>query len=444
MAKKQSKTEVSLFDFYESTTEGVFDKSYHPYKAFPIKKIKAFKLPKSNFKKIPEGYFFADAPEKVPSFVPPDASIDNALFKCKKLNFVPAPNSYLQNNDPHNPERYPAAISKDNKFLFTVWTLDDNWNMVRVTNSHTHINIPVDIPIPRWWYAPAFRFGFVSMCTEQQDFFPLPPQYGMGAGIPFNRYVNVLLQREVQNQRMEYAILKIGVNNSDQHTTFLPYFAWGFEQLLVSGTGDLVLKLYDIESQPGMMYAVGHVKKKNGGEAVRLFRLKDRIVQDSVDVLTLSGKVGQQYAKVSIDHAYYNKSGKTRITVLVNSRVYVVDANEQSMTLASGFDLVSANTSQQEWTDIAANCGQVLIQRNGQTESAAYNADKEDITMFNYTTGAFQSSLYGKKPKQKVHIEGMAISNPNGILSNNPPLTGIFTGSIVSTSIKSIFLFNMA
>ena len=63
MAKKQSKTEVSLFDFYESTTEGVFDKSYHPYKAFPIKKIKAFKLPKSNFKKFLK-VIFSQTPRK--------------------------------------------------------------------------------------------------------------------------------------------------------------------------------------------------------------------------------------------------------------------------------------------------------------------------------------------------------------------------------------------
>lgn len=444
-------TPVKLFDLYESFTDAFSTKNAKavPYKQYPMYKQKDFSLPKYPGKEVPEAYFID--PVKIPTTVETGNFVDHPFFKCPALSLVDSQGVHIPLNETFVAEWLGCCYSRNNAFLFTVWyDAQSDFNYLRVFNTRTWLRVGnFDIPIPKNAYVgnDKYPFGYVSMCADQQDFLPFPQQQvpSLGEGISTNRYVNVLMQRQyIQPGRglaVDYSIFKIGVSNDGQRVLPLPYYPWGFENTLVpANTPEVMRFLYDIESMPdGIVYLVGLVLLPTQEQAIRLFKVKAGVVESYRDVQVEPNKTQILKARLTIDHAKYNKNGKVTIVVMIGNRVHVIDEKKDgSFTPVSDFMLPMAKKGYNEWKDIIANCGNLLVQNHG-AEVSDIGVKNNDIALFDYNSGQFRSSLFSNSNDAgNDNILGISLSHPNGF-SNNPPLNGIYTTKDRRSTKKMVF-----
>lgn len=433
-------TPVKLFDLYEGFTDAFSKKNAKavPYKQYPMYKQKDFSLPKYPGKEVPEAYFID--PVKIPTTVETGNFADHPFFKCPALSLVDSQGTHIPLAETYTPDWLGCCYSKSNEFLFTLWYDNQTqWNYLRVASTRTWLRVGNYIPIPKNAYIDnvPYPFGYVSMCADQQDFLPFPPQMepSLGEGIATNRYVNILMQRQYMHPGRglvaDYSIFKIGVSNDGQRVITLPYYPWGFESTLVpANTPEQIRNLYDIESMPGgVVYLVGLVLLPTQEKSIRLFKVKAGVVESFLDIQVVPFKHTLKAPRLAIDHAKYNKNGKVSIVVMIGDQVHVVEEKQDdSFVPVNNFTLPSAPGGKNEWKDIIANCGNLLVQNHGAAVSDI-GVKANDIALFNYTSGEFRSALLSNSNNSGHEmIYGISLSHPNGF-SNNPPLNGIFTAS---------------
>lgn len=450
-------TPVKLFDLYESFTDAFSKKNIPvPFKQYSLNSKKEFSLPKQKFPHIPDSYFL-DPPD-INWNRPGGLTIDHPLMKCPVQEFDNWDNLYTE-NDEITPEKLSCAVSKNNAFIFIRRQFDHNWDFIEVLNSLTLASIGQKIPIPRSWSTSSvtFGFGFVNMCADQQDFMAFPPGLDVptGSGIPTNRYINILLHREIQSGLMpliQYFIMKLGVSSNGSRVIALPMYMWGFEQILVSA-GERLLQLHDIECMPNQeIYLAGVVLLPSNQYVVRVSRIKQGVVENYVDIRSQPynfSKPTKYEVRISIDHAKYHKTGKISIVVLAENEIYVLTQKPDGvMSESSHFTLPVEKEKSDEWADIIANCGHLILQRNGTQNSNNPAAKAQDIVLYDYQSGIYKDALFSGSFRPLPLLHGIALTHATNLL-DNPPMHGYFTGALPGNpringdSQKTLFYYDL-
>lgn len=379
--------------------------------------------------------------------VPVDPGFDPKLWTCQTTHFGNSVSNaaYLQNAT-LSPLQCGFALTNNNKYAFLAEK--------RVISGVNHVAVkayPVSgsgrveyellLPGLPEGSAPAHSgFGFEALCTDQTDYFKLPPTVVPGntnpAGIHFDQSVNVLFRLGYTppsgGELLEhYMIIKLGVTfTSPARMWWLPLAGWRFEEGLAPSSTTFDSKqtrLRDIESRPGEVYLAGYYPVAVVGSSTRrnhLLIIRANQTTGKSDVLHIptSNILPDPKIRIAIDHSLAAKTGRINILVMMDGKIFVIDGTSRTspMTVATQYDN-PVTASQNGNRDINANCGLAFVIGKG----AGTNLD--DIYSFDYKTPGRPESLH-KATGRKFGLSLFSLSNPLSSTVNNPARQGTFLG----------------